>query len=868
MSQNREKQISPVPLQRCRDAIVSREISRLIGSCAKIGGLSSTAFFVLSSPAHAGVWSALTNVVTSIQTHHVAGVAASIGVMIFGATTAIVYVRERSLWHKREQEMSCELVALHARSDLANVMIKADPQVVVIWRSKEERPLIEGNLSGICPLGTPILGFGHWLSSQQASRLDNAIEKLKAQGEAFKILLETKNGRHVDAIGQAIGTHAVLRLQEVTMVRHELVKREAELARVTKACALFQNFVELVPHPAWLRDTSGKIVWCNNAYERAVEGANPHETVHKEEIGELLERVDREEASALRAKGEVFHKRVTSVVEGARRLLDVCEQPSTQGYAGIAIDVTEINELRTDMERQKTAHVRTLDAVRTGVVVFNGAQQLIFHNTAYRDVWNLDAAFLETGPTDSEILDRLRVDRKLPEQADFKTWKAQHLMSYRAVVTGEDWWHLPDGRTLRVTTCPNSRDGVTYLFDDVTEQLHLESRYNAFMRVQNETLDTLQEGVAVFGSDGQFKFCNPAFVKLWGLPEDVIKRLDGSDPIHIDEIANATRALTRDDPAWAEIKAVVVGLYDARKARTFRIPLINGQYLDGAVAPLPEGATLLTFTDVTATVNVERALVERNDALERASEIRDNFVHHVSYELRSPLTSIIGFSQLLSNESFGDLNVKQREYAGHITQSSETLLAIINDILDLATLDNGMIELTLEPVDLRKTLNEAVNGVRDRLREAGLELDMKVSQDVSTFIADSKRVRQIVYNLLSNAIGFSSKGQTIRLIAERENTYVKITVSDEGRGIPQEVQDKVFNRFESHSLGSRHRGVGLGLAIVRSFVELHAGHVELHSQTGKGTQVSCFFPHQQQLPSNHKSSSSPSSKTSTKAVAA
>jgi signal transduction histidine kinase len=212
---------------------------------------------------------------------------------------------------------------------------------------------------------------------------------------------------------------------------------------------------------------------------------------------------------------------------------------------------------------------------------------------------------------------------------------------------------------------------------------------------------------------------------------------------------------------------------------------------------------------------------------------------------------------------------KQREYSEHITQSSETLLAIINDILDLATLDNGMIELTLEPVDLNKTLNEAVNGVRDRLRDAGLHLDMKISEDVGTFIADSKRIRQIVYNLLSNAIGFSSKGQTIRLTAVREETHLKITVTDEGRGIPQDVQDKVFNRFESHSLGSRHRGVGLGLAIVRSFVELHAGHVELHSEIGKGTQVSCFFPHQQQLPSNHKTSSTTPTKTATaKAVAA
>jgi signal transduction histidine kinase len=801
--------------------------------------------FVLASScttAQASLLTSLNGIITSIQTHHITGIAASIGVTIFAATTAAVYVRERSNWYKREQEMSAQIATLHERADLANIMIASTSQAIVIWRSRDAKPHIEGNLSEVLPIGAPLLGFGHWLSSAQSLRLELAIDALKQTGEPFRLLLETKSGRHVEAIGQAVGRQAILRLEEVTKIRHELITREAELSHMTKSCQLFQSLAENIPHPTWLRDASGKIVWGNAAYDRAVASTNT------ERFPDLLERADREEAHQLRTQGEVFHKRVTSVIDGSRRLLDVCEQPNGEGFAGIAVDVSEMNELRDDMERQKAAHVRTLDFVRTAVAVFNGSQQLIFHNSAYRDLWNLEADFLEIGPTDSEILDQLRSERKLPEQADFKTWKAQHLLAYRTVDTKEDWWHLPDGRTLRVTTCPNSREGVTYLFDDMTEQLHLESRYNAFMRVQNETLDTLQEGVAVFGSDGQFKFCNPAFVKLWMLPADLIARLDGSEPIHIDEIANATRSLTSDDPSWAEIKAVVVGLYDARKARTFRIPLVNGMYLDGAVAPLPEGATLLTFTDVTAAVNVERALVERNEALERVSQIRDNFVHHVSYELRSPLTSIIGFAQLLSDESFGTLNPKQREYAEHITQSSSTLLAIINDILDLATIDNGMIELTLEPVNVRQTLEEAVSGVKDRLRDAHLTLDMQIDGDVGSFIADGKRIRQIMYNLLSNAIGFSSQGQTIAIIATRDEGGLTLAVKDHGRGIPQDVQDKIFNRFETHSLGSRHRGVGLGLAIVRSFVELHGGHVELTSQTGEGTIVACTFPIHSQKP--------------------
>jgi signal transduction histidine kinase len=816
-------------------------------SCVTL--FSSISVIAMTTSASASVLQTLSQIGLNIQTHHITGLVASIGVSIFAATTAVFYVRERNIWQERERDMSDQIAHLQERADLADLMIVAEPKMVIIWRTRDARPVIEGSLKEIAPATTSILGFGQWLPPQQASQIDNAIERLKMRGEAFKMVLESVNGRHIEAVGQAVGRQAIVRLQEVTLLRHKLVKCEKALTIKTREAALFQAFAQHIPHPAWLRDSSGVLVWCNTAYEIAVEGASSKPNGEFAPIPELLERIDREEAEEKRKKEEPFRKRITSVVAGARRLLDVYEQSSLEGFIGIAVDVNEVHDLQLDIERQKAAHVRTLNTVRTGVAVFNGAQHLIFHNSAYRDVFSLDAAFLENEPSDGEVLDRLRSERKLPEQSDFKIWKAQHLAAYQSVETKEEWWHLPDGRTLRVTIHPNSRDGVTYLFDDVTEQLHLESRYNAFMRVQNETLDTLQEGVAVFGSDGLFKFCNPAFVKLWSLPDDLIKRLDTSESVHIDEIAHATRAITLDDPAWSEIKAVVVGLYDARKSRAFRIPLVNGTHLDGAVAPLPEGATLITFTDVTATVNVERALTERNDALEQASQLRDNFVHHVSYELRSPLTSIIGFSQMLSDETFGALNPKQREYTSHIMQSSATLLGIVNDILDLATIDNGLIELNLDKVDVSQSLQEVAHALKERLNESELDLKIDVSDDAASMIGDAKRIRQVVYNLLSNAIGFSSKGQKITITAARdEGGYLRITVTDQGRGIPQEVQDKVFHRFETHALGSRHRGVGLGLAIVRAFVELHGGHVSLQSQEGKGTAVTCHFPDQRIQP--------------------
>ena len=249
---------------------------------------------------------------------------------------------------------------------------------------------------------------------------------------------------------------------------------------------------------------------------------------------------------------------------------------------------------------------------------------------------------------------------------------------------------------MRVVASPNPQGGVTYLFDDVTERFALESQFNALTRVQGETLDALKEGVAVFGADGRLKLINPAFAALWRFDPD-----DAADRPHIDEIATLCAPLF-DDRHWAALRDVIVGLpEDAHRLRA-RIERKDGVVLDCAAMPLPDGATLLTFLDVTAGVNVERALKERNQALIGAEKLRNDFVHHVSYELRTPLTNIIGFTQLLADGGVGPLNPKQLEYAGYVTKSSAALLAIINDILDLATIDAGALELRLEDVDIAK----------------------------------------------------------------------------------------------------------------------------------------------------------------------
>jgi signal transduction histidine kinase len=264
--------------------------------------------------------------------------------------------------------------------------------------------------------------------------------------------------------------------------------------------------------------------------------------------------------------------------------------------------------------------------------------------------------------------------------------------------------------------------------------------------------------------------------------------------------------------------------------------------LDGMTMPLPDGATMLTFRNITDTENVERALRERNEALETADQMKVDFVHHVSYELRSPLTTIIGFAHFLSDPTIGPLNAKQTEYLDYVTKSTNALLALTNNILDLATIDAGAMKLELGPVNIAKAIEAAAEGLQDRLATDRIELKLDVDPDIGDFTGDERRVVQVLYNLLANAVGFSPHDATVGLSARRTEHSVVFTVTDSGPGIPPDVKDKVFNWFESHSNGSRHRGAGLGLSLVRSFVELHGGKVRVDSIVGKGTTVTCDFP--------------------------
>ena len=809
-------------------------------------GAASRAAFTLAAAIITGAASAPAAMAADnlpMPEHNVVGLSLIVGLVLFSTITALLHLTGRKRWTQRETDLVQELEKTRSQLDRARVFLSAEPQIVIAWSSSTSEPDIEGDVTLVmdAPVPRRVLGFGAWLEPAAAQRVDQSVARLRERGEGFRMALVTNSGRHLEAEGRAIAGRAMLRIRDVSGDRMELISLRQRHAELGAGMDGLRAMLDAIADPAWMRDEGGRLTWVSAAYARAVEAQDGADAVMREI--ELLDRNSRDQALRALAVGDTWRARLPALVAGERHMLEAIDVPSRSGSVGIARDLNDIEAVRNDLERQMQSHARTLDQLATAVAIFDSKKRLIFHNTAYRHLWALEPTFLDQNPSDPEILERLRAEHRLPEQADFRAWRNGLMAVYQALEADEQVWYLPDSRTLRVVISPNPQGGVTYLFDDVSERFHLESQFNALIRVQGETLDSLKEGVAVFGTDGRLKLFNPAFTDLWHLePEDL-----AGNP-RFDALARHLATLCPDGEALPALGEVVTGLNDHRTGVVRRIARSDGIVLDSNAQPLPDGATLLTFIDVTAQVNVERALTDRNRALIETERLRNDFVHHVSYELRSPLTNIIGFTQLLSGGNAGALNDKQREYVGHVSTSSAALLAIINDILDLASIDEDAMELDLRDVDILGTMNAAALGVQDRLAESSVTLSIMAMDGnkagLGSFRADSKRVRQILFNLLSNAIGFSGPGQSVTLAAVRRDDDVVFKVSDNGRGIPPEVLDRVFQRFESHTVGTRHRGVGLGLSIVRSLVELHGGRVLIDSAPGEGTTVTCIFPAQ------------------------
>jgi signal transduction histidine kinase len=755
-----------------------------------------------------------------------------------GFAASLMVWKMTSAARRGARAAAAESVQLRRHLAAVESIVRAEPQTLIFWEPGQAVRIVANALPhvpGMPSADADLLRFGQWLEDGAERALKAALDGLFADGRSFNLIVQTKAGGRLEAEGRAAGGRAVLRFKDVSGYKQELLTIQEQHAALARDIRSSRALMNTLPMPAWLKGPDDRLLWVNTAYVAAVEAKDETEVLDRQL--ELLESRQRKSAAKAIAQGATYKVRAPLVVGGERKPHDIVVLPIDGVTAGAAFDVTALETAQGELERQIGAYDRTLDRVETAVAIFNREQQLVFFNDAYQRLWQLDPEWLRGRPSDGAVLDRLREQGKLPPVVSYRDWKAKALACYGGGAELEDVWHLTDGRIVHVIGEQRPDGGVTYLFADQTERLALESRYNALINVQRETLDSLKEGVAVFGTDGRLKLFNAAFSAIWRIPTRKLSEFP-----HIDDVIALTALLHDDAETWASITRAVTAYLEERKPFEGQMTRADLCVVDYALMPLPDGASLLTFADVTDAKRAERALVERNEALVAADRLKTQFIGHVSYELRTPLTNIIGFTDLLASPFIGELNDKQREYVADIMFSSKTLLAIIDDILDLATIDAGSMELKLAPTGVRTVIDAAILGIRERAIRARLTIEIAVAEDVTEFMADEARMRQVLYNLLSNAVGFSKANSSVQLTCWREAGAVIFRVADQGVGIPKEQLGRLFQRFESRSRGLKHRGAGLGLSIVKSLVELHDGVIEIESEENRGTVVTIRIP--------------------------
>ena len=598
-----------------------------------------------------------------------------------------------------------------------------------------------------------------------------------------------------------------------------------------------------------MRNAQSEITWCNKAYSDLLE-QTPASVVAEQHELSLNTKTTSLKPKSLAQKaltyGEAQAMTSHIICGGKRRYINMSEAPlsGSNFTIGIIHDLTREEEIDKELQRYVASNRTLLEQLRSAIAIYNADHGLEFYNSAFAQFWGLEDQWLNTHPKLGDILEKLRETRRLPEQADFRNYKKSWLDMFTSLIEPhEDMMYLPDGSALRILVAPHPMGGLMMTFEDVTSRLELESSYNTLIAVQKETLDNLSEGVAVFGGDGRLKLFNPAYMTLWGLNPEEIE----GEP-HISVLVGKMEPFFSKDK-WSDVKSILMSHGIDRQIHEGRLSRNDDILLEYTTVPLPDGGVLVSYYDVTDSVQVENALREKNAALEAAEQLKTDFLANVSYQLRTPLNAIMGFAEILDNQYFGTLNQKQQEYTTSIQNAGNQLVDLIDDILDLSTIEAGYLELEMSEFNIQEMLESLKELTEQWARKQKLIVRVACDKSAGSLIADERRIKQMMLNLIRNAINFTPEEGEIKITATRTDEYMNLAVSDTGVGISKQDQTRIFEPFErAHvdkvdmSSGALSRGAGLGLSLVKNIADLHGGQVLIDSEENEGTTVTLQIP--------------------------
>ncbi|MDR3155481.1 MAG: PAS-domain containing protein [Holosporaceae bacterium] len=695
--------------------------------------------------------------------------------------------------------------------------------------------------------GISVADIAGTIDEYDAQKLIFFFNKLRKNSSPFSATVtNTKNNYRIKIDGSRLSISnldtLVLWCYDVTSAL-EFEKTMSDKLIVAESVGnSLMEMMDTVPIPIWKRGKDFRIRYCNKAYADALD------TVVDNVVAENMQLVPgnlfgQGYSLAENAKKSNRLQSISQfvVIRGIRKKLCLHECPASgESLIGFATDMTAEEALAANLDRVVTANYEVLESLSTAIAIFGENTRLQFFNSAYQQLMKLEAGWLHSRPTYGEIMDECRNNRQLPEYSDYQAFKKSQLALFTSITSPtQELMHLSSGKTLRSMVAHYPLGGLLFVFEDVTDSLMLQRKNNTLLAVQRETIDHLHEGVAVYGSDNRLKIANSSMEKMWNLRDNDIKGT------HIADMLEQIKGLLDYGSDWDVFKESTISNLTDRIAKSGKLFKNDNSTIMFSYIPLPDGAHMLSFIDITDTCKVETAITEKNQAMKAAQNLRYEFVSGISAELRDPLNSLIGFTELLTHQYFGALNEKQMEYCRCILSLSNQLNQLINNLLEMVSIDIDASKLDISNFIIDEAIIEVIENVEKRAAEKHISITTNFERFHMLFRGDKKRIKQSLFNILINAIQSTPVNGEIHIRTIIDSGNFKLIIKDESILETKDNKKRVFRRSTDSAnprfFGRVQESNSISVSLVRAIMELHGGTLGVTLDAG-GRHIICSFP--------------------------
>lgn len=603
----------------------------------------------------------------------------------------------------------------------------------------------------------------------------------------------------------------------------------------TNSNSEIKNILNALPIYIWQKDLDSRITFCNKAYSDALESTT--ENVVQNNLKLIKSSKNKDNEYSIKSKQFVDDV----VIKGDRKYLEVTENACIGNSPSLcfALDITEKEELKREYGDYKKQTEETLDQISVPILIFDSNMELIFANSAIEklvgfDIWSLPQRSYED--IVSAVLDKGLILTGIDDR-EFKE-KATNLFK-ELIDPRHKTLYMQNGKILDVFISPNRSGGIIILFEDISDTVNLQRTVDSISSIQQETLDHLNEGIIVFGTDNCIKLLNSAIWDVFSA-----KKFSNFRKMHLKEFFYKISD-TFDSSINLEIwVSKIISMASQKLQHSDTLKLSSGKTVKYSYVPFSEGLHFLSFVDNTEKQLLENAMNEKNKIVDQVDKIKTDLISNISNELRAPLNTILGFSDILINQYFGELNTKQLEYCHGIMKSVSKISDVVNAIINLTSIEVAQSRIQYQEVNLFNFLEDTTNLFKTRASAQQVAIQNKFKNTEQVAFFDEKSMKQAIFHILSRLLKFTPQNETISLDAKFSQNAadpIEISISDTNLELALETLKRLSKMLDSNMpTNSSEDYVDFGLILANNIVHLHDGHITLESENE--TKITIFLP--------------------------